>query len=120
MFTAHLQLPITALLQRMPASFQVESLTADVDQAVRDFVACSLELISCGYPKPPNLQAEQLRHIQLLQFAIYHLQIAVTREDLAHQMFIYNAINGIVKTLHLLSYFGYVMQVRSYYIWHVM
>ena len=50
-FLRLLQLPITALLQRMPASFQVESLTADVDQDVRDFEARSLEVIS---PRTPQ------------------------------------------------------------------
>ena len=69
-------------------SFQVESLTADVDQDVRDFEARSLEVISHGYPKPLNLQAEQLRHIQLLQFAIHHLQIAVIREDLPPDVYL--------------------------------
>lgn len=113
--TAHVPLPITASLRETPASFEVESLATDVAQAVIDFEAHILELISCGYPRPSNLQAEQLKHVQLLQFAIYHLQVAIIREDIAHQMFLYNAVNSVIKTLRLLTYFDYVVRECSHY-----
>ena len=82
---------------------------------MRDFDALHLELISSGYPKPSKLQAEQLKLVQLLQFAIHHFQVAVVREDLAHQMFLYTTVNSVLESLRLLSQLSYVTRVQSYY-----
>ena len=113
--TAQTPLPIATLLRRMPESSQMDFLMDGMDQDVREIEARSLQLISRGYPKPSKLQAEQLRYIQLLQSAIRHLQVAVVREDLAQQMYIYNTVSSLIKTLRVLSQFGYQTRVEAYY-----
>ena len=113
--TSQVPLPITSLLHRKPENFVVDFLTEGVDQDVRDSEARSLRSISRGYPEPSKLQAEQLKHIQLLQSAIHHLEIAVIREDLAQQMFIYNTVNSLAKSMRILSQFGYQMRAHAYY-----
>ena len=99
----------------MPESSQMDFLMDEMDQDIREIEAHSLQLISQGYPKPPKLQAKQLKYIHLLQSAIHHLQIAVVREDLAQQMYIYNTVNSLIKTLWILSQFGYQIPVEAYY-----